>query len=62
MFQIRQMVIHDQGAALYPSDEAVTGGDSNRLENVVNAHRTDVADPKSVRQMNTSVSGSGGRR
>jgi hypothetical protein len=30
--------IHDLGAAQYPASEAVTGGNAERLENVVRAH------------------------
>ena len=30
--------IHDIGAALYPNKEAVTGGNPDRLENVVKTH------------------------
>lgn len=33
-----QSQIHDIGAALYPNTDAVTGGNPDRLENVVKTH------------------------
>jgi len=33
-----QNQIHDIGAALYPNTESVTGGNPDRLENVVKTH------------------------
>lgn len=33
-----QNQIHDIGAALYPNTDAVTGGNPDRLENVVKTH------------------------
>ncbi|NCF50802.1 hypothetical protein GWP57_04265 [Gammaproteobacteria bacterium] len=42
--------IYDSGAALYPEKEAVTGGNGNRLENVVEAHTGDVANSQQVQK------------
>jgi hypothetical protein len=44
--QVTQGQIYDGGAALSPSRDAVTGGDPGRLENVINVHRGDVAQPQ----------------
>lgn len=41
---------YDVGASLYPSQDAVTGGDGTRLENVVEMHRNDIADPRQVQK------------
>ncbi len=41
--------IHDVGAALYPPEDAVTGGNPDRLENVVKGHATDVDAGNDVR-------------
>jgi len=40
----------DAEARAYPSDEAVTGGNADRLENVVDAHADTTGDAQSVRQ------------
>ena len=42
--------VADPGATAYRGDEAVEGGDSYRLENVVIMHRGDVSKPGEVRK------------
>jgi hypothetical protein len=41
---------YDIGAALFPNDDAVTGGDAERLENVAIMHSGDVGDAGKVQQ------------
>lgn len=38
---------HDPLAAMYPNEDPVTGGDTYRLENVVNSYRIEGAQPSS---------------
>ena len=40
----------DAEARAYPSDEAVTGGNADRLEKVVDAHADTTGDAQSVRR------------
>ncbi len=50
--------IYDMGAALYPDKEAVTGGNADRLENVVKAHASDVAETSPAQApVSTSING-----
>lgn len=42
--------IYDPIAAVYPEKEAVTGGNADRLEKVVDAHSGSVSDAQSVRK------------
>lgn len=46
--EVTRNQIYDANAADYPDPDAVEGGDSYRLENVVEAHRTDVSKPQEV--------------
>ena len=41
--------IHDLGAAQYPAKEAVTGGNTKRLEKVVRAHAENVGQAAQVK-------------
>jgi hypothetical protein len=41
--------IYDPIAAVYPEEKAVTGGNADRLEKVVEAHSGSVSDANSVR-------------
>jgi hypothetical protein len=41
--------IHDMGAAQYPSKEAVTGGNVDRLENVMKSHTENVGEAQQVK-------------
>jgi hypothetical protein len=55
---------YDMGAALYPDKEAITGGNGDRLEKVVNVHSGNVSSPSTVAKpisLNTSGSQSGSR-
>jgi hypothetical protein len=57
--------IYDMGAALYPDKEAITGGNGDRLEKVVNVHSGNVSAPSSVEtpiSLNTSSSSQSGSR
>ena len=47
---VTQAQIADPSATAYRGDEPVPGGDSYRLENVVNMHRGDVSKPGEVRE------------
>ena len=42
--------IHDYDAAMHPNPDAIEGTDSNRLNNVLEAYRSDVAKPEEVQQ------------
>ena len=50
--------IYDLGAAQYPAEEAVTGGNPDRLANVVKSHRENVGEAQQVKQ-SIQVSGGG---
>ena len=41
---------YDIGASVYANDEAVTGGDPDRIEAVINMHGTDIGNPTSVQR------------
>ena len=52
--------IHDLDAAQYPAKDAVTGGNAERLENVVRGHTENVSQPE---QVNTNLAtGAGATR
>ncbi len=54
--------IHDMGAAQYPSKDAVTGGNPERLENVVRSHVENVGEAQQVKTaVQVGVSSSGSR-
>ncbi len=42
---------HDPLAAMYPNEDSVTGGDTYRLENVVNSYRIQGSQPSSGESM-----------
>ena len=50
--------IHDMGAAQYPNKDSVTGGNVDRLENVVKSHAEGVGDASQVRKTISIDSGS----
>ena len=54
--------IHDMNAALNPQTSAVTGGNGDRLEVVINAHVNDVPQTQNVQQPVSINISSGGAR
>jgi hypothetical protein len=52
--------MYDRNAALNPETEAVTGGNSDRLEGVVEAHTGEIAQSSRVRTPIQIGAGSGG--
>lgn len=60
---VRQMIqaqTHDPSTLATPSTETVESSDGRRLENVLDAYRTDVAKPESVNE-DVVISVDGGR-
>ena len=53
---------YDIGAALYPSDDVITGGDAERLENVAKSHSADVGSADRVQRPIELGAGSGNRQ
>lgn len=54
--------IHDMNAALNPDEKAVTGGNGDRLEAVLNTHVTEVAPSQDVQRPVSININSGGNR
>jgi len=54
---VMQNQIHDIGAAMSPPEDAVTGGNPDRLENVVKSHAENISDAGRV-QAPLSINGS----
>lgn len=48
--QVMKAQYYDANAAANPDPAAVTGGDPERLNNTLDGHRKDVANPQSVEQ------------
>ena len=46
---VKTSQIHDMGAAQYPSEDAVTGGNPERLEKVVRSHVENVGQAEQVK-------------
>lgn len=59
---VMQSQIHDFGAALQPSTEALEGSDSDRLNAVLGAYRQDVATPETTSQQPINLSLGSGQR
>jgi hypothetical protein len=54
--------VYDVGAKMYPSKEAVTGGNPDRLQKVVEAHAGDVSEGQGVQKAITPGVGGGANR
>ena len=53
---VMQNQVYDPVAAVYPAEEAVTGGNGDRLEKVVEMHSGSVSNPQGVqRPLNVGV-------
>ncbi len=54
--------IYDMDAAMFPSKDAVTGGDADQLEAVINAHKGQVSEAQQVQKPISLQMGSGTSR